>query len=199
VADVFVSALFALACEVLATLGEESSQPAEQVDRLRWWAARSRSAVARSYDPAMGLARDFDLRADRWLSTATIAGFAPLLCGGLSDAAEQAMLARIRGPEWAGHPELLAAVPPSVSPTDPRFRPREYWRGPVWPVITWLFGWAYQQRGWYDEAAHLRTECLKLVADGTFAEYYHPFTGEPLGSRHQSWTATVVLDWLHTA
>ena len=34
------------------------------------------------------------------------------------------------------------------------------------------------------------------TVDGTFAEYYEPFTGEPLGSMQQSWTAAAVLDWL---
>ncbi|HWM01899.1 MAG TPA: glycogen debranching protein [Actinophytocola sp.] len=199
VGDVFVTALFALASEVLATLGQESGQPAAQVSRLREWAARSRAAVATAYDPDAGLARDFDLRADRWLSVRTIAGFAPLLCGGLDEAAERELLDRLCGPDWAGHPDLFAAIPPSVSPNDPAFRPREYWRGPGWPVIAWLFGWAFAQRGWTAQATRLRAECLHLVDDGTFAEYYHPLTGEPLGSRQQSWTATVVLDWLHTA
>jgi glucosylglycerate hydrolase len=199
VADVFVSALFALACEVLAELGEECGQPDEQVRRLRSWAATSRHAVAASRDPVTGLARDYDLRADRWLSARTLAGFAPLLCGGLDSTSDSTLLSTSTGPDWAGHPDLLAAVLPSVSPNDPGFRPHQYWRGPVWPVMAWLFGWAYEQRGWADAAATLRNECLRLVADGSFAEYYHPFTGEPLGSRHQSWTATVVLDWLHTA
>ncbi len=199
VGDVFVTALFAMASEVLATLGEESEQPAWQVRQLRGWARRSRAAVAASYDPATGLARDRDLRGDRWLSTATIAGFAPLLCGGLAVDVEKAMLATLCGPDWAGHPSLFAAIPPSVSPNDTGFRPREYWRGPVWPVIAWLFGWAFEQRGWTAEAGDLREECLRLAADGSFAEYYHPLTGEPLGSRQQSWTATVVLDWLHTS
>jgi hypothetical protein len=198
VADVFVSALFAVACDELAMLGEESRQPDHQVRLLREWAARSRTAVAGTCDPVTGLARDHDLRADRAVSTPTIAGFAPLLCGGLSKHAERAMLATFFGPEWAGHPRLFAAVPPSVSPADPGFRQREYWRGPVWPVLAWLFGWALQRRSWHEPAGQLRTECLRLVADGTFAEYYHPFTGEPLGSRQQSWTATVVLDWLHS-
>ena len=31
---------------------------------------------------------------------------------------------------------------------------------------------------------------------GGFGEYFVPFTGELLGSASQSWTATVVLDWL---
>ncbi|MFL6123922.1 MGH1-like glycoside hydrolase domain-containing protein [Actinophytocola sp.] len=199
VGDVFVTALFALASEVLATLGEESEQPPWQIRQLRGWARRSRAAVAASQDPETGLARDRDLRGDRWLSTSTIAGFAPLLCGGLPVDAQKAQLATLCGPDWAGHPALFAAIPPSVSPNDPGFRPREYWRGPVWPVIAWLFGWAFEQHGWLAESTHLRAECLRLAADGSFAEYYHPLTGEPLGSRQQSWTATVVLDWLHTA
>ena len=37
---------------------------------------------------------------------------------------------------------------------------------------------------------------LEELADGSFAEYFEPFTGEPLGSDYQSWTAAVVLDWL---
>jgi hypothetical protein len=196
VADVFVTALFALACDVLASLG--AGQPSWRVRQLRAWARRSRAAVAAAIDPASGLARDRDLRTGAWLPTRTIAGFAPLLCGGLPAASESALLDVLFGPDWAGHPDLFAAIPPSVSPNDPAFRPREYWRGPVWPVIAWLFGWALEQRGWRDHAARLRTESLRLVADGTFAEYYHPLTGDPLGSHHQSWTATVVLDWLHT-
>ena len=31
---------------------------------------------------------------------------------------------------------------------------------------------------------------------GLFAEYFDPFTGDPLGSPRQSWTAAVTLDWL---
>jgi hypothetical protein len=37
---------------------------------------------------------------------------------------------------------------------------------------------------------------LKQLSEDGFAEYYEPFTGEPLGSREQSWTAAVALDWL---
>ena len=40
------------------------------------------------------------------------------------------------------------------------------------------------------------TEGLRQASDGSFAEYYEPFTGAPLGSMQQSWTAAAVLDWL---
>jgi glucosylglycerate hydrolase len=41
----------------------------------------------------------------------------------------------------------------------------------------------------------LRTGVVQIAEVG-FAEYVEPFTGEPLGSLDQSWTAAVALDWL---
>jgi hypothetical protein len=196
VADVFISAIFAVASDLLADLGEQFGQPSEQVAQLRAWAARSRAAVAGSCSPETGLARDYDRRAGQWIDVETLAGFAPLISGGLAPEAHQALLDELHGPRWAGHPDLLAAVPPTVSPDSAGFRSREYWRGPQWPVVSWLFGWAYEWHGYNAEAEKLRAESLKLVGDGAFSEYYQPVTGEALGSRRQSWTAAVVLDWL---
>jgi hypothetical protein len=49
-------------------------------------------------------------------------------------------------------------------------------------------------------AARLRAPNLALLSrrDAHFAEYFEPFTAEPLGSVDQSWTAAVALDWLAT-
>jgi len=62
--------------------------------------------------------------------------------------------------------------------------------------MTWLFSWCFARRGWAERSAILCREGLRQASDGTFAEYYEPFTGEPLGSMQQSWTAAAVLDWL---
>jgi glycogen debranching enzyme len=62
--------------------------------------------------------------------------------------------------------------------------------------MTWLFAWCFARRGWAERARVLRHEGLRQASDGTFAEYYEPSTGEPLGSMQQSWTAAAVLDWL---
>jgi len=196
VKDVFVSAIMAVASDLLADLGEDSHFPASDVADLRSWAARFRSGVASTVDPESGLARDFDLRTGEWLVSPTVAGFAPLLCGGLDRAQERRLFELLDGPLWCGHPRLCTAVPPSTSPAAPEFRPRQYWRGPQWPVVAWLFGWAFGRRGSTDRAALLRDEGMRLVGHGHFAEYYEPFTGEPLGSMRQSWTAAAVLDWL---
>jgi glucosylglycerate hydrolase len=47
-----------------------------------------------------------------------------------------------------------------------------------------------------DRAEALRREALHQLSERGFAEYFEPFTGEPLGSDDQSWTAAVALDWL---
>ncbi|HEY0637584.1 MAG TPA: glycogen debranching protein [Pseudonocardiaceae bacterium] len=196
VRDVFVSAVLAVASDVLADVGTEAGAPRSDIEDLRAWAARFRAGVASTLDPVTGLARDYDLRAGTWLATPTVAGFAPLLCGGLADGDEQAMLDTLDSPSWSGHPDLFTTVPPSTSPVAPSFRPREYWRGPQWPVVAWLLGWAFERRGWTARAETLREEGMRLAGDGHFAEYYEPVTGEPLGSMRQSWTAATVLDWL---
>ena len=56
--------------------------------------------------------------------------------------------------------------------------------------------WSLKTAGEKNKAADLRRASLEQLAAGNFAEYYEPFTGEPLGSDGQSWTAAVALDWL---
>lgn len=196
VQDVFVSAIFAVACEVLANIGEDYKRPNSDVRELYGWADRFRAGVAATADQRSGAARDFDLRAGSWITTDTVAQLAPLLCGGLDHQQERALLKIFEGPRFCGHPDLKFALLPSTSPVSKDFRPREYWRGPVWPVLNWLFAWAFARRGWSERSLMLRREGLRQAGDGAFAEYYEPFTGEPLGSMQQSWTAAAVLDWL---
>lgn len=196
VQDAFVTAIFALACEVLAELGADLLCPAADVRDLRSWADRFRVGLLGMTDQHSGAARDFDVRTGSWIVTDTAAQFAPLLCGGLSDERERSLLAVLDGPGFCGNPDLKFALIPSTSPLSGDFRPRSYWRGPVWPVLNWLFWWALARRGWPERAGVLRSEAVRQAGEGTFAEYYEPFTGEPLGSPRQSWTAAVVVDWL---
>jgi glucosylglycerate hydrolase len=192
--DVFMSAIAAVGSDVLAEIGEEQGR-SEEAAELRELAERFRRGVLSTVSPDTGLARDQDLRTGAWVEEQTIGGFAPLLCGGDPDlVARQIRL--LAGPQWSGHPSLRYALPPSTSPSSTRFAPRTYWRGPQWPVMNWLFCWALRRHGAHDLAGQIREESLRQMSDLTFGEYYEPFTGEPLGSTYQSWSAAVVLDWL---
>jgi glucosylglycerate hydrolase len=198
VGDVLFTAIFAAASDLLAEIADRFGTP-EEAAELRESAVAARTAVLASVDPESGLAADLDLRTGEQLKTETCAGFAPLICGGAPPEVRRRQLDLLLGPRWAGHPDLKFKLPPSTSPFAPGFNPDCYWRGPVWPVFNWLLCWALRRSGDEREAAvaaDLRAESLRQLADGTYAEYYHPMTSAPLGSLHQSWTAAVTLAWL---
>ncbi|SLK00197.1 glucosylglycerate hydrolase [Arthrobacter sp. P2b] len=193
VRDVFFSGIMAASTEVLANLAAELGRPEEA--ELRGLAERFRRGVASTVDPETGLARDYDVLAGEWISTETVSGFAPLVAGG-----DAALLSRqrelLQGKDWMAFPGMRFALPPSTSPASAAFRPRTYWRGPVWPFLNLLLGWASDRDGQADLVKTLRSESLQQLADLTFAEYYEPFTAEPLGSLAQAWTAAAALEWL---
>jgi hypothetical protein len=197
VGDVFMTALLAVAAEELTTVGRDLGLEKEVADQMDI-AARARAAVLASVAPDSGLCRDWDARTRSWTDAESLASFSVLLCGG-----DEAVYARqretITGPRWAGHPGLRFALPPTLSPDDAGFKPRTYWRGPIWPVMNWLYWWALERHGDRELADRWRSEGLAQLADLTCAEYYEPLTGDPLGSHDQSWTAAVALDWLATS
>lgn len=126
----------------------------------------------------------------------TVAGFAPLISGGLDRGRLETIIRTLDSPAFAGNPRLHRPLPPSTAPEEPGFHPRSYWRGPVWPVANWLLWWSLIRAGEPGRAEGLRHHTLGELADNGFAEYFEPFTGEPLGSSEQSWTAAVALDML---
>jgi len=195
VGDVLFTAIFACASDLLAKLATRLRKP-NDADELKDYAAQARAAVYCRVDEASGLAADVDLRTGKSLTTETIAGFAPLIAGGMPTTLRHQLIDRLTGPQWAGHPSLKYPLPPSTTPGSAAYNPACYWRGPVWPVFTWLLTWALSRSGDHEVAGQLRAASLDQLGDEAFAEYYHPVTGAPLGSLSQSWTAAVALDWL---
>jgi hypothetical protein len=195
VGDVLFTAIYAAASDLLASFAARLRKPDDAAE-LKDYAAQARAAVFCHVDEASGLAADVDLRTGSWLRTETVAGFAPLIAGGMPRYLRQRLVTLLTGPRWAGHPALKWPLPPSTSPCSPAFNPECYWRGPVWPVFTWLLTWALHRSGEHALAARLRETSLEQLGDETYAEYYHPMTGAPLGSLNQSWTAAAALDWL---
>jgi glucosylglycerate hydrolase len=160
------------------------------------WIERGREGLDGCWNSELGLCLDVDLRRSEPLKARTVAGFAPLVAGGLEPARTARLLETLYSTYFLGHPALRRPLPPSASPVEPRFHPRSYWRGPVWPAISWLLWRSLVRAGEMQRAEALRDAALEELSGGELAEYYEPFTGEPLGSDDQSWTAAVVLDWL---
>ena len=160
------------------------------------WIGRGRGGLENQWDPDLKLCLDYDLRSDRPARVRTIAGFAPLIAGGLAGERLKDLLETLDSPAFAGNSTLHLPLPPSTSPDEPAFHPRSYWRGPVWPVANWLLWWSLIRTGEPARAAQMRRDTLEQLAEAGFAEYFEPFSGDPLGSHEQSWTAAVALDML---
>jgi glucosylglycerate hydrolase len=196
VKDVLFSAILVAANEALAEIARVVGAPEEDVALIEGWIGRGRKGIEERRDQGLGLCLDYDLRRDAPLRARTIAGFAPLAAGSMAPGDLEATLRILYSPYFLGHPKLSRPLPPSTSPEEPRFHPRNYWRGPMWPVMSWLFWRSLALVGEEERAEDLRRAALQELAEGGFAEYFEPFTGEPLGSDGQSWTAAVALDWL---
>jgi hypothetical protein len=196
--DVQCSAIFAAANECLLRVAERLGAPADECAEIDGWRRAASEGVRRHFDSRLGLALDYDVRARAPVPVRTSAGLSALLVSELEPSLVTRLVETAFGPDFAGAPGLAYPVVVSTSPRSPEFRPRAYWRGPAWPVVNWLLWWALTERGLTAPAAALRAANLALLArpEARFAEYFEPYTAEPLGSPDQSWTAAVTLDWL---
>jgi hypothetical protein len=196
--DVFFTAVLVAANAALLELVDVAGAASADRGELELWLARGRAALSRRFDAATGLCHDYDARTGQDIRRLTFAGFAPLFSGArLPGDTLAAQLRKLDGEDFCGDPRLRWPVLPSTSPAEPVFSARDYWRGPTWPIINWLLWDGLRRLGCPARARELRRDSLnQLAAGGEFAEYFEPFTGEPLGSRRQSWTAAVALDWL---
>jgi glucosylglycerate hydrolase len=196
VKDVLFSAILVAANEALLEIAVAVSAPDEERTLIEGWIERGRESLDERWDEELKLCLDYDLRTGASPRVRTVAGFAPLIAGGLSEEHLEDLLDTLDSSSFTGDPRLCWPVPPSTSPEERGFHPRSYWRGPTWPVANWLLWYSLIRAGKPERAERLRRASLEQLASGGFAEYFEPFTGEPLGSPDQSWTAAVALDFL---
>ena len=196
VKDVLFSAILVAANEALLEIADIVGASDADRELIAGWVERGRGGLGACWDADLRLCLDYDVRTGEPIRSHTIAGFAPLISGGLGKDRLGDLLQTFDSPKFTGNARLHRPLPPSTSPEGRGFHPRSYWRGPIWPVANWLVWWSLERSGRSDRAAEIRRSSLDQILEGGFAEYFEPYTGEPLGSAEQSWTAAVTLDWL---
>ena len=194
--DVFFSAVLVAANAALLGLAGVAGASDGDRGQLACWLDRGREGLARRFNAESGLCLEYDVRNGVDIRLRTFASFAPLFAGTADAGQRVAQMRLLDSGDFCGDPRLRWRLLPSTSPAEPVFEPRNYWRGPVWPVNNWLLWHSLSLLGYSGRADELRRDSLdQIAADGEFAEYFEPFSGKPLGSPRQSWTAAVALDW----
>jgi glycogen debranching enzyme len=188
--DLPLNSVLAVAEEDLAWLQERISAEGR---RARDAAARLRAALGAMWDEDAGAYRERDLHGEAAV-TRTVADLFPLYAGVPDEARARRLVGEhLMAPDRFG-PSPWAVT--TVSRASPDFDPRNYWRGPIWINVNWFIIRGLERYGLRAEADHLCRLTLDLVARSGFSEYYEPTTGEPLGSREFSWSASLTLDLL---
>ncbi len=191
--DVVMSAILVRANDALAQIADVVGAPAKDRERLASYAARGRAGLARQWDPKLRGTVDQDVVTDQPVRVRTIAHFAPLIAGGLDAEKRKTQLALLDSKVFCGHPTLARPLPPTTSPLDERFDPKRYWRGPSWPIMSWIISRGLEASGAPQRAQQLVQEALGQVRDKGPAEYFDVRTDEALGSPVQTWTDAFVV------
>jgi len=113
----------------------------------------------------------------------------PLLVSGRKEAISS-VIDQLKDPKRFGGP----FGPPGVDRTEKVFDPDAYWRGPVWPQLSYLLVQGVKRVG----GEGLLVEAMaKATVDGAMAsglaEYWNPDTGEGRGAMPQSWAGLALL------
>jgi len=191
--DLPLNSILAAAEDDLAWLQSEVGVDPSRAEAA---AAGLRTALAATWDEEAGAYRERDLHGGEGV-TGTVADLFPLYAGVPDERQARRLVDEhlLASDRFGPSPSAPWAVT-TVSKSSPAFDPRNYWRGPVWINVNWFLVRGLERCGLRAEANELRRLTLDLVARSGFSEYYEPTTGEPLGSREFSWSASLTLEFL---
>jgi mannosylglycerate hydrolase len=150
--------------------------------------AKARAAFSMLWSEEAGQFLCFDRVADKLVASRSVGGILPVLAG-LGDT--DRLVDTLR--RWRG---AVAFGVPSHDPSDPRFEPKRYWRGPCWLVVNHMLADGLARSDRSDAASEITADSLGLIRKSGFAEYYDPASGAALGGRHFTWTAAMVIELL---
>ncbi len=82
---------------------------------------------------------------------------------------------------------------PTGTAVDERsYNPNWYWRGPVWPQLSYLIMVAAVRNGRAHDARLVADSLIRGAVTSGFSEYWNPDTGKARGATPQGW-ATLAL------
>lgn len=184
-ADPGTNAILLRAERDLLALAERFGTPAERgeitarIDRLS-------AGIESLWHAPSGIYRSRDLISGALADVSTSAGFLPLHAGVVAHAGALAGTLA----DWAGRVRWTV---PSTDPSDPRFEPLRYWRGPVWAVVNWMIAGGLRAAGEAALAERVEADTRGLLDTAGLSEYFDPTTGAGIGGATFSWSAAIRL------
>jgi len=155
---------------------------------------QSENALEKLWDPHTGQYYSRDFVSHRLLKEQSVATLMPLYTGVIPKERAEQLVRLIENQHLFGAPYPVPSVPLSSE----WFDPSKYWQGPTWINTNWLVVDGLRRMGFEDHATALKLSTIDLVIENGIYEYYNPQTGESGGAKDFSWTASLVVDLIHS-
>jgi hypothetical protein len=177
----------------------------EETQDIMQWMSRTENNFYNYFLPSGGpklgtkeeaLFYNYDLVSKDWIRKVTIASLVPIYTGLIHKEEIRDFVNWITHAHWCGEGTCHTAALPSTDLQEPYFQHLRYWRGPVWVNINWMIWIGLLKYGYKEAAEKIKNGILELAANHGFREYYEPFTGQGLGGKSFSWTASLVIDMI---
>tara|TARA_Y100001960_G_C14780331_1_gene886206 strand:- start:4740 stop:6056 length:1317 start_codon:yes stop_codon:yes gene_type:complete len=158
-----------------------------------------KSLNTKLFDENLGAYIHYDLRNKRSLALISSSSFTPLFCGA-PDVKIAKKLISTFVEKFGGENNYLCA---SFDPTNIRFNPKKYWRGPVWINLNWILYNGFKKYGYHELAKRIKEDSIELIVKEGFYEYFDPRKGISdlqkigYGGNNFSWTAALLIDLLN--
>ncbi|WP_372571609.1 amylo-alpha-1,6-glucosidase [Ruegeria jejuensis] len=191
VVDPGFNAILQRSCAELAVLADRLNE-SEIAAESRSLASKGRAAMDTLWNDKLGQYLCFDRTAGKLIDSPSIAGLLAVFADTPEDKAK-AIAQRI-----GDLSERCEYLVPSHDPDAAEFDGRRYWRGPVWLIVNYMIADGLYNASQVAMADRIRQDCLRLIHESGFAEYYDPTTGAPCGGTQFTWTAAMVIEILKT-
>ncbi|MEM9362448.1 MAG: trehalase family glycosidase [Bacteroidota bacterium] len=153
------------------------------------------------FSESLGAYVHFDLRRNQQIPYICSSSFAPLFAG-VPDVSRADIVKRTMQHKFGGENRYLCA---SFDPTNDRFNPRKYWRGPVWINMNWMIYHGLLRYNFLELAEQIRKDSLELISKFGFYEYFDCRKDNPdtensgYGGNNFSWSAALFIDMLSSS
>ncbi len=191
IVDPGFNAILIRSCADIADLAERLGET-EIAVQSRAFAMKGAEAMESLWDDSLGQYLCYDRKIGELVNSPSIGGILAAFCD-IPKPRKSALTQRIKTLA-----NSCGYIVPSHDPTHADFDALRYWRGPVWLIVNYMIADGLTRGGFDDAAEHILADCLRLIHESGFAEYYDPINAEPAGGDQFTWTAAMVIEILST-
>lgn len=170
-----------------------------KISSIRQWQDKSiKSFNNKLFNADLGAYIHYDLRNEKAIQHISSSSFSPLFAN-IPDQERAGVLVQTMLDKFGGDDRYLCA---SFDPSNGRFNPKKYWRGPVWINMNWMLYRGLKYYGFEDVAEQIKKDSIELIERYGFFEYFdcRKNNGEEkrtgYGGDNFSWSAALLIDLL---